>query len=329
MSSAAAHSICSTVGNCRPSMAKTSSWSRTMSALGWAKTVRIAAATISAEPLGPGPGRCARSGPGSAGSRPRVKTACAAPRRPVWASAMTSCTREAAGPERPQERGPERARLAVSDGGPDDLAAAGGGHPGRDHDGLGDDPPVHPRLAVGRIQEHIRERLSGQGPVGERGHLVVEVGADPGHLGLGDPGVRAPGLDRVVDRPRGHAVQVGLHHHRDSAWSTRRRRSNSDGKNDPVRSLGIRGSRSPAVVVDVRGRCPSPRVSRLSVRSWGRRRSPWRRRRAAPGTAPGSPAGSGRRRRRPWVRRAPQVGQSGPRPPCALSFRENHWRGSR
>jgi hypothetical protein len=33
-------------------VAMTSSWSRTMSALGWAKTVRIAAATISAEPLG-------------------------------------------------------------------------------------------------------------------------------------------------------------------------------------------------------------------------------------------------------------------------------------
>ena len=33
-----------------------------------------------------------------------------------------------------------------------------------------------------------------------------------------------------------------------SAWSTRRRRSSSDGKNDPVRSFGIRSSRSPAVV---------------------------------------------------------------------------------
>ena len=40
------------------------------------------------------------------------------------------------------------------------------------------------------------------------------------------------------------------------AWSTRRRRSSSDGKNVPVRSLGIRSSRSPAVVDNVRGRCP-------------------------------------------------------------------------
>jgi hypothetical protein len=30
-----------------------------------------------------------------------------------------------------------------------------------------------------------------------------------------------------------------------SAWSTRRRRSSSDGKNEPVRSFGIRSSRSP------------------------------------------------------------------------------------
>ena len=41
-----------------------------------------------------------------------------------------------------------------------------------------------------------------------------------------------------------------------SAWSTRRRRSSSDGKNDPARSFGIRSSRSPAVVVSVRDRRP-------------------------------------------------------------------------
>jgi hypothetical protein len=38
------------------------------------------------------------------------------------------------------------------------------------------------------------------------------------------------------------------------AWSTRRRRSSSDGKNNPVRSFGIRSSRSPAVVDNTRGR---------------------------------------------------------------------------
>ena len=54
-----------------------------------------------------------------------------------------------------------------------------------------------------------------------------------------------------------------------SAWSTRRRRSSSEGKNDPVRSLGIRSSRSPAVVVSVRGRVPLRCAVRCSVRSQG------------------------------------------------------------
>ena len=54
-----------------------------------------------------------------------------------------------------------------------------------------------------------------------------------------------------------------------SDWSTRRRRSSSDGKNDPARSLGIRSSRSPAVVVIVRGRCPFLCAVRASVRWCG------------------------------------------------------------
>ena len=54
-----------------------------------------------------------------------------------------------------------------------------------------------------------------------------------------------------------------------SAWSTRRRRSSSDGKNDPARSLGIRSSRSPAVVVSVRGRLPLRWAVRSAVRSHG------------------------------------------------------------
>ena len=41
-----------------------------------------------------------------------------------------------------------------------------------------------------------------------------------------------------------------------NAWSMRRRRSSSDGKNDPARSLGICTSMSPAVVDTVLGRCP-------------------------------------------------------------------------
>ena len=51
-----------------------------------------------------------------------------------------------------------------------------------------------------------------------------------------------------------------------SAWSIRRRRSSSDGKNEPARSFGIASSRSPAVVDRVRGRWPLRCTVRASVR---------------------------------------------------------------
>ncbi len=54
-----------------------------------------------------------------------------------------------------------------------------------------------------------------------------------------------------------------------SAWSIRRRRSSRDGKNEPVRSLGMRSSRSPAVVVSTRGREPLRWAVRDLVRSCG------------------------------------------------------------
>src|SRR3954471_22773639 len=41
------------------------------------------------------------------------------------------------------------------------------------------------------------------------------------------------------------------------------------GKNEPLRSLGIRSSTSPALVESTRGRCPLRSVTRASVRSYG------------------------------------------------------------
>jgi hypothetical protein len=69
---------------------------------------------------------------------------------------------QAAGFERAQERRPERAVLGVADGEAEHLPVPVGGHPGGDHHGLGDDPAVDPRLAVGSVQEHVGERLLGQ-----------------------------------------------------------------------------------------------------------------------------------------------------------------------
>ena len=83
-----------------------------------------------------------------------------------------------------------------------------GGHAGGDDDGLEDDPPVDPRLAVGRIQKDIREGLLGQRAAPEGGDLGVPVGADPGDLGLGDAAVGAQGADQVVDLAGGGRYAV-------------------------------------------------------------------------------------------------------------------------
>ena len=119
-----------------------------------------------------------------------------------------------AGLQRPQERGPERSVLAVADVEPEHLPVPVRADRGGDHDGLGDDPPVDPGLAVGGVEKHVRVRVALQRPAPERGDLLIQVLADPRHLGLGDAGVDAEGLDQVVDLPGGDAVQVRLHDHR-------------------------------------------------------------------------------------------------------------------
>ena len=48
----------------------------------------------------------------------------------------------------------------------------------------------------------------------ERADDLVQAGADPRHLRLGDPGLDPHRLDQVIDRPGGDATHVGLHHHR-------------------------------------------------------------------------------------------------------------------
>jgi hypothetical protein len=122
---------------------------------------------------------------------------------------------QSTGLQAPQERRPERAVLTVPDVDAQHLTPSVGGHPDRHDNGLRHDPVVHAGLAVGRVEEHVRVRRLGQRPVAERGDLLVEVLADPAHLGLGDPGVRAQGLDQVVDLARAHAMQIRLHDRRE------------------------------------------------------------------------------------------------------------------
>lgn len=124
---------------------------------------------------------------------------------------MTSRTPVTAFAQVTQELGPEHLGLAVADHHSQYLPAAVLGDPGGDHHGAGDDLVLDPGLAVGRVQIDVREADVVQGPGTERGQLAVQVLADPRDLALGYPGVRAEGLDQVVDRPRGHAVHVSLH----------------------------------------------------------------------------------------------------------------------
>lgn len=117
--------------------------------------------------------------------------------------------------QRPEERRPERLGLGVADVEAEDLPGAVGGDADRHDDRLGDDLPPDAGLAVRRVDEHIRVGLLCQRALPERGDVLVEVLADAGDLRLGDPGVRAEGLDEIVDLASGHAVDVGLHHDRE------------------------------------------------------------------------------------------------------------------
>ncbi|MCS3842375.1 hypothetical protein HDC95_000640 [Microbacterium sp. AK031] len=91
----------------------------------------------------------------------------------------------------------------------------GGRDTDRDDDSLRDDPPADPSFAIGRIEEHIRIRGVGEGPVAERDNILVQVRADPRHLGFGDAGVRAERFHEVIDLASAHTVNIGLHDHRE------------------------------------------------------------------------------------------------------------------
>lgn len=110
-----------------------------------------------------------------------------------------------------QELGPERLGLAVADHDAEDLPAAVLGDTGGDDHGPGGDLVVDPGLAVGGVEVDVGEAGVVQRPRAEGGQRLVQGGADPGDLALGYPGVRPQGLDQIVDRPGGDALDVRLH----------------------------------------------------------------------------------------------------------------------
>ncbi len=180
------------------------------------KIVRIAAATISALPFGTRAStlrmKCTRQRCQLAPS----STAAIAAFSPVCASEMTNCVPASPRAFRVRRNAVQKAPSSESPTAkPSTSRTPSAATPVAMTTGLGDHPPVDPGLAVGGVQEHVGERLLGQAPVAERGHLGVEVGADSTDLGLGDPRIGTEGLDQVVDLPRAHTMQVGLHDHRE------------------------------------------------------------------------------------------------------------------
>jgi len=89
--------------------------------------------------------------------------------------------------------------------------------------------PVTTVFSSGSGLPLLKQQVLGS-PILARGHLGVEVGADPGRLGLGDPAVRAQCLDQIVHLPGRGPMQASIIT-ANSDWSTRRR-SSRDGKND-------------------------------------------------------------------------------------------------
>ena len=99
---------------------------------------------------------------------------------------------ETSGPEAPEELGPEGVRLGVADGESEHLALAVLAHPGRDDDRLGDDRGALVGLDVRRVEEDVWEADVVEPALAERADRRVELGADPGHLALADPGLESP-----------------------------------------------------------------------------------------------------------------------------------------
>ena len=75
-------------------------------------------------------------------------------------------------------------------------------------------PRCGAHVQVGRVQVDVGERGVVQGAGAERADHLIEPGADPGHLGLGDPGSPPRATTRSSTRAGGDPVDVGLHHHR-------------------------------------------------------------------------------------------------------------------
>ncbi len=111
---------------------------------------------------------------------------------------------QAAAGELAQELGPEGLGLRGADVQPEHLAPAVTVDADRDDGRDRDDAAGFAHLQIGGVQPDIGP-VALERPVEERLHLVVQLGAQPGHLALRDPG-HAHGLHEIIDRAGRHTT---------------------------------------------------------------------------------------------------------------------------
>jgi hypothetical protein len=114
-----------------------------------------------------------------------------------------------------EEAAPERLVLAVAHVQAEDFPGAvgrdAGAHDhGHGHDLCGGVADVE----VGGVEVDVGELDMPKGAGAKRADDLIEPGADPRHLGLGDARVDSHRLDQVINRAGGDAMHEGLHHHR-------------------------------------------------------------------------------------------------------------------
>ena len=114
--------------------------------------------------------------------------------------------------QRAQEARPERLGLRGPDAHAQHFALPVGVHRDGDYHGHRDDPPGLPHLHVGRVDPQIRP-VAFDRAIQERPHPLVDLGAQPRDLALGDP-AHPHRLHQLVDRAGGDALDVGLLDHR-------------------------------------------------------------------------------------------------------------------
>ena len=291
------------------------------------RSVRIAAATISALPLG-----TTASTLRMKWTRQRCQAAPMQDRadRGLQAGVGVGDDQlhpvEAAGLQRAQERGPERPVLAVADVEAQHLAAAVGGDPGGDHDRLGHHPVVRPGpcsrwrrgTRTGRSMS-ARDRSRNAATSSSRSAQIRDTSD------LEIPVSAPSALTRSSTLRVRDPVQVGLHHHReqrlvDPAAPLQQRREERPGPQ----------LRDPQLQIP-RGRGQRPRPGAVALRGALDRCAPT-------GPAPITAVRFGvdqrlvqRLGRDPdpvidigglQCLRAARAGQTGPWPSCVVSFRE-------